>query len=120
MPQFRPKLPNLGQRPSADEAETAWRVDSGENEGRLEARDEALAGPSDPAPANSPAASADAARQHDSAPLRLLRGRRRPFLHMPNLTVPSRVAVELAARELLSAPVEAARSRLQNPRELSQ
>jgi len=38
---------------------------------------------------------------------------------MPSLTVPSRIAVETAARELLSAPVEAARLRLQNPRELS-
>jgi DNA-binding MarR family transcriptional regulator len=38
---------------------------------------------------------------------------------MPSLTVPSRTAVETAARELLSAPVEAARHRLQNPRELS-
>ena len=120
MPQFRPKLPNLGQRPSSDEAETAWRVDPGENEGRPEARDEALAGSNDVSQSNSPAASADTVRLHESAPLRLLRGRRRPFLHMPNLTVPSRVAVELAARELLSAPVEAARSRLQNPRELSQ
>jgi DNA-binding MarR family transcriptional regulator len=121
MPQFRPKLPNLGQRPPADEVETAWRVDPGEIERRPNAApDEALARPSDPTPTNSPAASGDAARPHDSAPLRLLRSRRRPFLHMPNLTVPSRVAVELAARELLSAPVEAARSRLQNPRELSQ
>jgi DNA-binding MarR family transcriptional regulator len=39
---------------------------------------------------------------------------------MPSLTVPSRTAVESAARELLSAPVEAARHRLQNPRELSE
>ena len=45
MPQFRPKLPNLGQRPSADEAETAWRVDPGETEGRPNTPpDEALAG----------------------------------------------------------------------------
>jgi DNA-binding MarR family transcriptional regulator len=48
-----------------------------------------------------------------------LRGPSRPFLHLPSLTVPSRSAVESAARELLSAPVEAARLRLQNPRELS-
>jgi DNA-binding MarR family transcriptional regulator len=38
---------------------------------------------------------------------------------MPSLSVPSRTAVESAARELLSAPVEAARLRIQNPRELS-
>jgi DNA-binding MarR family transcriptional regulator len=57
--------------------------------------------------------------QPNASPLHLLRGRRRPFLHLPTLSVPSRAAVEMAARELLSAPVEAARSRLQNPRELS-
>jgi DNA-binding MarR family transcriptional regulator len=51
--------------------------------------------------------------------MRLLRGPSRPFLHMPSLSVPSRAAVESAARELLAAPVEAARLRLQNPRELS-
>lgn len=45
--------------------------------------------------------------------------RRRPGAHVPALNVPSRAAVESAARELLSAPVEAARHRLQNPRELS-
>jgi DNA-binding MarR family transcriptional regulator len=49
----------------------------------------------------------------------MLRDTPRPFLHMPSLNVPSRTAVESAARELLSAPVEAARHRLQNPRELS-
>src|SRR5450759_969354 len=87
MPQFRPKLPNLVQRPPQPES---------------------------PRPTPS-----DAARQNDASPLRLLRGPRRPFLHMPTLTVPSRAAVEMAARELLSAPVEAARSRLQNPHELS-
>ena len=38
---------------------------------------------------------------------------------MPSISVPSRSAVESAARELLSAPVEAARSRMQNPRQLS-
>jgi DNA-binding MarR family transcriptional regulator len=50
----------------------------------------------------------------------MLRDRPRPFLHLPSLAVPSRTAVESAARELLSAPVEAARHRLQNPRELSE
>jgi DNA-binding MarR family transcriptional regulator len=87
MPQFRPKLPNLVQRPPQPESPQ-------------------------PTPSDPP-------RQNDASPLRLLRGPRRPFLHMPTLTVPSRAAVEMAARELLSAPVEAARSRLQNPRELS-
>jgi DNA-binding MarR family transcriptional regulator len=123
MPQFRPKLPNLVGRPpepespqpntsasiDPDGAKTAWRVDPGEMERRDDAApDGPLARPSDPA------------RRTDPSPLRLLRGRRRPFLHLPTLTVPSRAAVEMAARELLSAPVEAARSRLQNPRELSQ
>ena len=49
----------------------------------------------------------------------MIRDTPRPFLHMPTLNVPSRTAVESAARELLSAPVEAGRHRLQNPRELS-
>jgi DNA-binding MarR family transcriptional regulator len=108
MPQFRPKLPNLGQRP----------VDP-EN-----------AGPVDPVPvASGDLAVTDSesdprSRREDRvsarASLRLLRDRPRPFLHMPSLTVPSRTAVESAARELLSAPVEAARHRLQNPRELSE
>jgi DNA-binding MarR family transcriptional regulator len=60
-----------------------------------------------------------APRSTGSPALHLLRNRQRPFLHLPTLTVPSRAAVESAARELLSAPVEAARQRLQNPRELS-
>jgi DNA-binding MarR family transcriptional regulator len=51
--------------------------------------------------------------------LRLLRGTPRPFLRLPSLSVPSRAAVESSARELLSAPVEAARNRMQNPRQLS-
>lgn len=59
------------------------------------------------------------ARASGAARLRMLRDTPRPFLHMPSLNVPSRAAVESAARELLSAPVEAARNRLQNPRELS-
>lgn len=53
------------------------------------------------------------------SPLGVLRARSRPFLHLPSLSVPSRTAIESAARELLSAPVEAARLRIQNPRELS-
>jgi DNA-binding MarR family transcriptional regulator len=146
VPQFLPKLPNLGARPPEDVPsepgqpaatepkgpETAWRVDP-----REAARDEAdlLAANTDKAVRAAPAPDAaararagaeavvvrmgNAARQSDAARVRLLRGTRRPFLHMPTLTVPSRTAVEMAARELLSAPVEAARSRLQNPRELS-
>jgi hypothetical protein len=49
------------------------------------------------------------ARASGAARLRMLRDTPRPFLHMPTLNVPSRTAVESAARELLSAPVEAAR-----------
>jgi DNA-binding MarR family transcriptional regulator len=122
MPQFRAKLPNLAQRPlepespqpnpsaptEPDGAETAWRVDRQEMDRRDAAAPEGpLVRPSEPT------------RPNDASPLRLLRRPRRPFLHMPTLTVPSRAAVEMAARELLSAPVEAARIRLQNPRELS-
>lgn len=108
MPQFRPKLPNLGQRPV--DPESAGAVDP-----------MAMAS-GDPAVTDSE--SDPRSRREDRvsarASLRLLRDRPRPFLHMPSLTVPSRTAVESAARELLSAPVEAARHRLQNPRELSE
>ena len=107
MPQFRPKLPNLVQRPS----------------------DAPVEGPAPAVPAQSASPGQPAGTRQQSAPekpsgpgrtsLRLLRGSRRPFLHLPSLTVPSRAAVESAARELLSAPVEAARVRMQNPRELS-
>jgi DNA-binding MarR family transcriptional regulator len=71
--------------------------------------------------ARTPAAAplAPGLRQTGPTRLRMLRDAPRPFLHMPSLQVPSRAAVESAARELLSAPVEAARQRLQNPRELS-
>lgn len=108
MPQFRPKLPNLGQRP----------VDPG-NAGAVDPMAMASGDPvvtdseSDPRSRREDRVSARAS-------LRLLRDRPRPFLHLPSLTVPSRTAVESAARELLSAPVEAARHRLQNPRELSE
>ncbi len=130
MPQFRPKLPGLVQR-SPDEAPgtptsappDAPRAGSGHP-------------PTDPQSATAPldrdpraASGAPVEGQPDASPglagapartsLRLLRGSPRPFLHMPSLSVPSRAAVELAARELLSAPVEAARHRIQNPRELS-
>ena len=127
MPQFRPKLPYLGPRapeggpgqparpgPSpSDESETAAAVGSA---GALEAGPGPL--PSAPAGRHRPPTES-AAKPSGSARLRMLRGTPRPFLHMPSLTVPSRAAVESAARELLSAPVEAARLRLQNPRELS-
>jgi len=108
MPQFRPKLPSLGPRP-------ADQVDAGPVE--------PAAGVSEDRSGAAPPDEPSRARQ-DGAPsrasLRLIRDRPRPFLHMPSLAVPSRTAVESAARELLSAPVEAARHRLQNPRELSE
>jgi DNA-binding MarR family transcriptional regulator len=134
MPQFRPKLPSLGGRPaiggpagapdsapqvSAPSSDPANRAPGGPEataavdaarqgaaEGQVRTASVAVAAPVAP-PATS------------QSPLRILRGRSRPFLHIPSLTVPSRTAVESAARELLSAPVEAARLRLQNPRELS-
>ena len=111
MPQFRSKLPSLVQRPietgSAAPPPTPADVHGGPV----------------PASATAEVTSADPAgtpvRQGNPSPLRLLRTPRRPFLQLPSFNVPSRTAVETAARELLSAPVEAARSRLQNPRELS-
>lgn len=138
MPQFLPKIPNVGARQSADDPSarggpgTGWRVDPTEA-ARDDAEQIAAAADKTAKAASPPDAAArararaeavaarvsNAARQSDAAPLRMLRGRRRPFLHMPTLTVPSRTAVETAARELLSAPVEAARIRIQNPRELS-
>lgn len=118
MPQFRPKLPALVQRPpeappgGAGQA-SGWLVD-----------------PDPPPVADPPAGGNGLAETRAATPrdapeapartaLRMLRGSPRPFLHLPSLTVPSRAAVESAARELLSAPVEAARNRMQNPRELS-
>jgi MarR family transcriptional regulator, organic hydroperoxide resistance regulator len=125
VPQFRPKLPNIALPPSVAPADTPASVGSGGSSAdRLEAQPSALgAPPATPPVSQSPAATARAeiahARASGAARLRLLRDTPRPFLHMPTLNVPSRSAVESAARELLSAPVEAARSRLQNPRELS-
>jgi DNA-binding MarR family transcriptional regulator len=63
-------------------------------------------------------ADADATETLPARPVPAKRPRRQ-VPHVPALNVPSRAAVESAARELLSAPVEAARHRLQNPRELS-
>jgi len=130
MPQFRSRLPGLGQRPATAAPALPHA-----------APDSALADEVAPSPATSPTDSPDggvsrpigdgtaaagatavrASTAHPAgpSPLRILRGQSRPFLHIPSLTVPSRTAVESAARELLSAPVEAARIRLQNPRELS-
>jgi len=116
MPQFRPKLPNLGGRPTDAPADVAVAHPAATP---TEVFDRAPgAAPSPPKTVDSPARAAGA-RPSGAARLRMLRDTPRPFLHMPSLTVPSRAAVESAARELLSAPVEAARSRLQNPRELS-
>jgi DNA-binding MarR family transcriptional regulator len=126
MPQFRPKLPSLVQRPLDVTPDVTPGAPS----------NSAVQHPVDspsatPAPASDPLAAtrAPAEEQAGASPgsagapartsLRLLRGSPRPFLHMPSLSVPSRAAVESAARELLSAPVEAARQRMQNPRELS-
>jgi DNA-binding MarR family transcriptional regulator len=129
MPQFRPKLPNLGGRPPAggvaggpDSAPPSPAAASDQAD-RIRAGPEATAvvdgARSVAAAGRGRAASVAATPPVSQSPLRILRGQSRPFLHMPSLTVPSRAAVESAARELLSAPVEAARLRLQNPRELS-
>lgn len=116
MPQFRPKLPNLGPRP----AEGGVVPPAPPDRDQPSIPEKALSTPESPAPAAAtPKAEAPARRVGGAASLRIIRGRQRPFLHIPTLTVPSRAAVESAARELLSAPVEAARHRLQNPRELS-
>jgi DNA-binding MarR family transcriptional regulator len=104
MPQFRPKLPNLGQRPPDQPADPPDDDRAGAIDGPLGVE----APPSVPATTRSAGVS-----------LRNLRASQRPSFHMPTLTVPSRAAVESAARELLAGPVEAARHRLSNPRELS-
>lgn len=116
MPQFRTKLANPSplppvappEAPAADEPPAA-----------VVSPEVSLPAVSSPSPAASARAEIAHARASGAARLRLLRDTPRPFLHMPTLNVPSRAAVESAARELLSGPVEAARSRLQNPRELS-
>ena len=116
MPQFRPKLPNLGGRPADPPAEAAG---THPPDAQIDVADEASAAESGLPQTARAVDSAAVSRPSGAARLRMLRDTPRPFLHMPSLTVPSRAAVESAARELLSGPVEAARSRLQNPRELS-
>jgi DNA-binding MarR family transcriptional regulator len=144
MPQFRPKPPALGPRPP--ESGPAQAPEGPLSDTKAQAASPrgaaiapAIAPATAPAPAIAPAtaiapeapkaagpspiatARTDLAnaRANGAARLRHLRDSPRPFLHMPTLNVPSRSAVESAARELLSGPVEAARVRLQNPRELS-
>jgi hypothetical protein len=129
MPQFRNRLPTLGSSsPVATPPEAAPIIPPTSpappevSKAAAAAASEAASGPSPAdatagvAPADQPASSSGL---RAGSSLRILRGNQRPFLHMPTLTVPSRAAVESAARELLSGPVEAARHRLQNPRELS-
>jgi len=113
MPQFRNRLPNLGSGPIG-----------GSQPAPPLATDPAQLGTAPGATPSAGSASGrsaetQTAQRQPTTPLRILRGNQRPFLHMPSFTVPSRAAVESAARELLSGPVEAARHRLQNPRELS-
>jgi DNA-binding MarR family transcriptional regulator len=133
MPQFRPKLPNLGSRPTdagstqslqpdhraPDDPENTWPMAQAatspvDARGPLEE-----AGGTGPVVTADPTPPAESIAQRGGTTLRRLRANSRPFLHMPTLNVPSRAAVESAARELLAGPVEAARQRLQNPRELS-
>jgi DNA-binding MarR family transcriptional regulator len=129
MPQFRPKLPTLGPRLPESGSTQAREGSPAAATVSRPSPSGSVAGPSAPPPVApksvnpSPMATARTdlanARANGAARLRLLRDTPRPFLHMPTLNVPSRSAVEAAARELLSGPVEAARIRLQNPRELS-
>jgi DNA-binding MarR family transcriptional regulator len=116
MPQFRPKLPTLGGRPADLPPDAAA---AGPPATPAEVSDGAAGAVASPPPAAATPARAAGVRTSGAARLRMLRDTPRPFLHMPTLNVPSRAAVESAARELLSAPVEAARHRMQNPRELS-
>jgi len=126
MPQFLPKLPGLPGRqqqaspapPPADAPPLTPSVPSSGSPAPEPASTIEIAAGRAAAAARRTASNARAAAGGPS-PLRILRGPSRPFLHVPSLSVPSRTAVESAARELLSAPVEAARVRLQNPRELS-
>jgi DNA-binding MarR family transcriptional regulator len=130
MPQFRPKLPSHAERPDEPPvAERAGALESGwlpvrpgiepEPSGSSSGSGDGSGhGPAD-APTAPVAAEPTPSTRPGGTTLRRLRGNQRPFLHMPTLTVPSRAAVELAARELLAGPVEAARHRLSNPRELS-
>jgi DNA-binding MarR family transcriptional regulator len=108
MPQFRPKLSSLVTRAPEQGNTGAVSPSAGVSGDPPSAIAE-----TDPSPPGED-------KRPNRNSLRLLRDRPRPFLHMPSLAVPSRTAVESAARELLSAPVEAARHRLQNPRELSE
>ena len=118
MPQFRPKLPSLVLRlPEAAPNETTPAPNGAQPAIPAPSREAAVVGSSATETRSEAPTGQTANSGHTS--LRLLRGSPRPFLHMPSLTVPSRAAVETAARELLSAPVEAARHRMQNPRELS-
>ena len=118
MPQFHPKLPNLGQRTADVPSGGAVQPPNGSPDVAPQlAQDSRAAGP---ALAEGRAEPLPGAHEGPArSTIRLLRGSPRPFLRLPSLTVPSRAAVESAARELLSAPVEAARNRMQNPRELS-
>ena len=99
MPQFHPKLPTRGSRP-----------------GDQPVRPEPLA---DGVPRTSPSELVAKASPREAKGREGILHRPRPFLHLPSLSVPSRHDVESAARELLAAPVEAARNRVENPRELS-
>jgi len=125
MPQFRPKLPSLGPRPPESGPAQAPGGPLPDDSASWPAAEVAAVTPPEAPKVASPSAIATArtdlanARANGAARLRLLRDSPRPFLHMPTLNVPSRSAVESAARELLSGPVEAARIRIQNPRELS-
>jgi DNA-binding MarR family transcriptional regulator len=114
MPQL-PKLPGMAVRPSEPS------VPSAPESAPVTAPGEATA-PADDGGGSGSAASnlpQETATARARTRLQKLRSTPRPFLRLPSLSVPSRAAVESSARELLSAPVEAARNRMQNPRQLS-
>lgn len=141
MPQFRPKLPTLGQKPT----ERAPSVPSPSPPAADDLRAPTLAEqvpiagqPGDPAAESRPVeidasdpgrqsgqrmarigGQAPRARAAAQARIQAFRDNPRPFLHLPTINVPSWSAIESSARELLAGPAEAARPRMQNPRELS-
>jgi DNA-binding MarR family transcriptional regulator len=114
MPPLHPKLPSIGLRlpeltAGAAPASPGGETDSAGAKPEAAETESSLADESAPEPSARPQRPA----------LRFPRGAPRPFLHMPTISVPSWSAIETSARELLAGPAEAARPRMQNPRELS-
>ena len=137
MPQFRPKLPAIGSKQAervADasastvvppETKPVANIGSGvgtEKQAGGPAGASSLSVVAEATPqVHSGGLSGQAPRARAAAQARLkaFRETPRPFLHLPTINVPSWSAIESSARELLAGPAEAARPRMQNPRELS-